>query len=117
MPKKKNLAKEDVLHIAKLANLSISDESLEMYRKQLSETISCVENLNELDISNIDPTSHSTNLKNVYFNDGAINERQFTQKEATQNAKNVKQGQFVVKRLMIRKYLRVCPEIGSDPHK
>ncbi|KKQ37429.1 MAG: Aspartyl/glutamyl-tRNA(Asn/Gln) amidotransferase subunit C [Candidatus Roizmanbacteria bacterium GW2011_GWA2_37_7] len=100
MPKQKDLTIEDVLHIAKLANLPISEDNIEMYRKQLSETISYVENLDELDTKNVVPTSHSTNLTNVYFEDGTKNERQFTQEEATQNAKNVKQGQFVVKRLM-----------------
>ena len=100
MPKTKDLTREEVLHIAKLANLTISDESVEMYRKQLSETISYVENLDELDISNVEPTSHSTNLKNVFFKDGTKNERLFSKDEATQNAKNIKKGQFVVKRLM-----------------
>jgi len=100
MSKTKDLTREEVLHIAKLANLTISDENIEMYRKQLSETISYVENLEELDTSEVEPTSHSTNLKNVFFKDGTKNERLFTQEEATQNAKNNKKGQFVVKRLM-----------------
>ena len=92
MSKTKDLTHEDVLHIAQLANLPITDESVEMYRKQLSETISYVEN--------VEPTSHSTNLKNVFFKDGTKNERLFTQEQATANAKIVKKGQFVVKRLM-----------------
>ena len=100
MSKTKDLTHEDVLHIAQLANLPITDESVEMYRKQLSETISYVENLDELDTSNVEPTSHSTNLKNVFFKDGPKNERLFTQEQATANAKIVKKGQFVVKRLM-----------------
>ena len=100
MSKTKDLTHEDVLHIAQLANLPITDESVEMYRKQLSETISYVENLDELDTSNVEPTSHSTNLKNVFFKDGTKNERLFTQEQAMANAKIVKKGQFVVKRLM-----------------
>ena len=100
MSKTKDLPRQDVLHIAQLANLPITDESVEMYRKQLSETISYVENLDELDTSHVEPTSHSTNLKNVFFKDGPKNERLFTQEQATANAKIVKKGQFVVKRLM-----------------
>lgn len=100
MSKTKDLTREDVLHIAKLANLSISDENIEIYRKQLSEIISYIENLDELDTSKVEPTSHSTNLKNVFFKDGTKNERLFTQEQATANAKIVKKGQFVVKRLM-----------------
>lgn len=100
MPKTKDLTKDEVLHIAKLANLPISDENIEMYRTQLSETISYVENLNELNTSGVEPTSHSTNLTNIFFEDGTENNRLFTQEEATANAKMVKKGQFVVKRLM-----------------
>ncbi len=100
MSKTKDLTRDDVLHIAQLANISLSDESVEMYRKQLSETISYVENLDELDTSQVEPTSHSTKASNIFFKDGAKNERLFSQKESTANAKNVKNGQFVVKRLM-----------------
>ena len=100
MSKTKDLTRKDVLHIAKLANIPITDANVEMYRKQLSETISYVENLDELDTTNVEPTSHSTNLKNVFFKDGTKNERLFTQEQATANAKIVKKGQFVVKRLM-----------------
>ena len=100
MSKTKDLTRQDVLHIAQLANLPITDANVEMYRKQLSETISYVENLDELDTTNVEPTSHSTNLKNVFFKDGTKNERLFTQEQAMANAKIVKKGQFVVKRLM-----------------
>ena len=94
------LTKEDILHIAKLANLSLTNEEVEKYMKQLSETIKYVENLDELDTSNVMPTSHSTNVTNVYFEDGTQNTRQFTREEALQNAKNTKNDQFVVKRIM-----------------
>lgn len=94
------LTKENVLHIAKLANLTLSEDQIEMYRKQLSETISYVENLKELDTSKVKPTSHSTNLKNVYFDDGTKNERLFSQEEALQNGKKTKKKMFVVERLV-----------------
>jgi len=100
MSKTADLTKKDILHIAKLANLQIQDANIEMYRNQLAETIKYVENLDELDITNVEPTSHSTRLTNVYFDDGTKNERQFTQKEALQNAKNTKKQMFVVKRIM-----------------
>ena len=67
MGKQVILTKEDVLHIAKLANLPLDDASIEKFQKQLSETINYVENLDELDTKDVKPTSHSTDLKNVYF--------------------------------------------------
>jgi len=100
MANKNDLTKEDILHIAQLANLTLTDEEVEKYMNQLTETIKYVENLDELDTTNVEPTSHSTNVTNVYFEDGTENTRQFTQKEAIQNAKNIKNDQFVVKRIM-----------------
>lgn len=100
MAKKSELTKDDILHIAKLANLTVSDEEVEKYMNQLTETIKYVENLDELDTNNVDPTSHSTNVTNVYFEDGAKNERLFSQEEAVKNGKNIKKGQFVVKRII-----------------
>lgn len=100
MAKHTDLKKEDILHIAKLANLSLTPEEVEKYTKQLAETITYVENLNELDTSKVEPTSHSTNVKNVFFADGTANERQFTQDQALQNAKKETNRQFVVGRIM-----------------
>ncbi len=100
MASKDNLTKADILHIAKLANLSLSETEVEKYLGQLLETIKYVENLDELDTSNLQPTSHSTNVTNVYFEDGTANTRKFSKKEALKNAKSKKNGQFVVKRIM-----------------
>ncbi len=100
MPKTVDLSKEDVLHIAQLANLPISEENIQKYQKDLSETLHYVENLDELDVSKTEASSHTTDLQNVFFEDGTKETRTFTQEQATQNAKNIKNGQFVVKRLM-----------------
>jgi len=96
----KDLTRQDVLHIAQLANLPIAEESIEKYQKDLSETLQYVENLDELDVSKTEASSHTTDLQNIFFEDGTKETRKFTQEQATQNAKNVKNGQFVVKRLM-----------------
>lgn len=100
MAKKAQLTKDDILHIAKLANLTLSDEEVEKYMNQLSETIKYVENLDELDTSNVEPTSHSTNVTNVYFEDGKECTRMFSQEDALKNAKDTKKSQFVVNRIM-----------------
>lgn len=100
MTTSKHLTKEQILHIAKLANLSLSDEEVEKFKDQLSETITYVENLSELDTKNVQPTSHSTAVTNVYFQDGTENKRKLTQDEALKNAKNKKNSMYVVKRIM-----------------
>lgn len=100
MSKQVTLTREDVLHIAKLANLPIDDANIEKFREQLTETLNYVENLDELDTKNVKPTSHSTDVTNVYFEDGTKNERLFTQDEALQNAPKKKKEMFIVPRIM-----------------
>ena len=100
MTKKINLSKEEIIHLAKLANLQLTDGEIEKYQKQLSETIHYVENLDELDTKDVQPTSQTTDLQDIFFEDGEENKRVFSQEEATENAKNKKEGAFVVKRIL-----------------
>lgn len=53
------LNREDVEKIAHLARLKISDEEADMFAGQLSEIFSFIENLNQLNTDNIEPTSHT----------------------------------------------------------
>ena len=94
------LSKQDVLHLAKLANLKLTDEEVEKLESTLGETIEYVKNLSELDTSSVSPTNDTTSLKNIYFEDGTQNSRSLSTEEALQNAKNIKSGAFVVPRIM-----------------
>ena len=94
--KKKGLTKEEIIHLARLAGLSLTDKEIEKYKSQLEETISYIENLNELETKNVDPTSHTTLLTNVYFNDGEKNERALDLSAIFQNAKNKEKNYFKV---------------------
>ncbi len=98
--KKSKLTKEEILHLAKLSNLSLTDEEIEKFQKQLEETVEYVENLNELDTSKVEPTSQTTGLNDVFFADGDENKRGLSYEEAAKNAKSKKDGYFVVKRIM-----------------
>lgn len=100
MATSKDLTKEDILHIAKLASLQLDETEVTKFQEQLSETISYIENLSELDTENVIPTSHSTAVTNVYFQDGKTNERQLSQEYALFNAQNKAKKNFIVKRIM-----------------
>ncbi|HMK61677.1 MAG TPA: Asp-tRNA(Asn)/Glu-tRNA(Gln) amidotransferase subunit GatC [Dissulfurispiraceae bacterium] len=63
------LSLEEVRHIAQLSRLSITDEELELYAPQLSKIIDYVEQLNNLDTSDIEPTSNIIALNNVMADD------------------------------------------------
>lgn len=94
------LSKGDILHLAKLANLTLTEAEIEKFQNQFTETIKYVENLKELDTSNVSTTSSSANLSNIFFEDGKPCTRMFTSEQATANAEEKKNECFIVKRIM-----------------
>ncbi len=91
----KKISTEEMKHVAKLANLSLSDKELGKFSGQLSETINYVKKLNKLNTENVLPTSQTTGLKNVFREDEI--KPSFSQKEALSNAKKTHKGFFVAK--------------------
>jgi aspartyl-tRNA(Asn)/glutamyl-tRNA(Gln) amidotransferase subunit C len=63
------ISKAEIEHIALLARLSLTDEEKEMFGSQLSSILDYVEKLNELDTSNVPPTSHVLSLHDVMRDD------------------------------------------------
>lgn len=59
------LSKNDVKKIADLARLEVSDKDLEFYTQELSGVLEYVDQLNELDTQNIEPTSNIGGLLGV----------------------------------------------------
>jgi len=94
-----NLIDEDVLHIAKLVNLSISAKEVKIFLPQLLDIINYIQNLGKLDTSGISEKTHNTNLQNVTFTDGMVNTRKLSIQDLQQNA-TIKNGNFVVGRVI-----------------
>ena len=67
-----DLSREDVLKLAQLARLSISDEEVERYRSELNSILHFVEQLQAADVEGLDPTSQVTGLTNVSRDDTVI---------------------------------------------
>jgi aspartyl-tRNA(Asn)/glutamyl-tRNA(Gln) amidotransferase subunit C len=63
------LTKDQVLHIADLSKLNLSEAEIKKITPQLSSIIEYVETLNEVDTENIEPTAQVTGLTNVYRDD------------------------------------------------
>lgn len=87
------ISKEEVKKIAELSELNISGEE-EKFSELLSDTISYVENLNELDTSNTSETYQVTGLTNV-FQKGSENKVTLSKEEALENADKEEKGLFV----------------------
>ena len=86
--------KIDVSHVAKLANLPLSNEEKKKFEKQLSETLDYVKQLEEIDTKGIEPTSQVTGLENVTREDVA--KPSLSQEEALSNTKSKYNGFFKV---------------------
>lgn len=65
------LTKEDVKHVADLARLAITEEEAEKFAEQLVKITDFAEQLNELDTTNVEPTTHVVPLVNVFREDVA----------------------------------------------
>ena len=61
--------RDQVLHVAKLARLRLSDEEVERMAGELSKILEHVETMNELDLDGVEPTSHVVDLVNVLRED------------------------------------------------
>jgi aspartyl-tRNA(Asn)/glutamyl-tRNA(Gln) amidotransferase subunit C len=57
--------REQVLHVARLARLELTDDDLARMAGELSTILDHVERMNELDLDGVEPTSHVVALENV----------------------------------------------------
>jgi aspartyl-tRNA(Asn)/glutamyl-tRNA(Gln) amidotransferase subunit C len=57
--------REQVLHVARLARLELTDDDVERMSGELSTILDHVERMSELDLDGVEPTSHVVALENV----------------------------------------------------
>jgi aspartyl-tRNA(Asn)/glutamyl-tRNA(Gln) amidotransferase subunit C len=63
------ITRDEVLHVARLARLELSEEEVERFREQLSAILEAVGKVQELDLASVEPTSHPLDLVNVWADD------------------------------------------------
>ena len=59
------ISREEVLHVAQLAQLALSDEEIERLTEDLGKILDAVGVVSELDLEDVPPTSHPLELVNV----------------------------------------------------
>jgi len=94
------LSSEDTKHVAKLAQLNLSEEEIKKFTIQLSNVLDYITQLNKIDTKDIQPTSQTTDLKNVYKEDKIDATRILTQEEALSGKDDTINGFFVVPRII-----------------
>ena len=59
------IEREQVLHVARLARLRLSDDEVERMAGELSGILDHIEKIEELDLEGVEPTSHVIAVENV----------------------------------------------------
>lgn len=87
--------KIDISHLAKLAKLTISPAEEKKYSQQLERIIEYIDQLRQIDTSQIKPTLETINLKNISFDEKKL------PKQKAITLKNLKAKRyFTVKRIL-----------------
>jgi aspartyl-tRNA(Asn)/glutamyl-tRNA(Gln) amidotransferase subunit C len=61
-----SLSRDQVLHVARLARLELSEEEVERFSTELSKVFDWIETINQLgDIDDVEPTSHVVAVENA----------------------------------------------------
>lgn len=92
------ITKQEVEHVAKLARLELSEQEKEKLTDQLSNILTYVDKLNELDTKGVEPTSHVLDIKNVMRDDAVV--ESLTQEQALANAPEKAAGHYKVPKII-----------------
>jgi aspartyl-tRNA(Asn)/glutamyl-tRNA(Gln) amidotransferase subunit C len=60
------ISREQVLHVAELARLALTEDEVERFTEQLGAILEAVGKVAELDLADVEPTSHPLALVNVW---------------------------------------------------
>ena len=59
------LSRDQVLHVARLARLELTEDEVERYAGELSKVLDYIEKISELDLEGVEPTSHVVHVENI----------------------------------------------------
>ena len=93
-----DITKEQIKHIAELANLNFSDEELEKYTKDMSDTVDFVNQLNELNTDNEEITTSILGEKNIVREDNI--KESFDRELLLKNAPDYQEGMYRIPKVM-----------------
>ncbi len=63
------IEREQILHVARLARLALTEEEVERLGVELNDILEAVRKVSELDLEGVEPTSHPLDLVNVWAED------------------------------------------------
>ncbi|MEE8152397.1 MAG: Asp-tRNA(Asn)/Glu-tRNA(Gln) amidotransferase subunit GatC [candidate division NC10 bacterium] len=92
------ITRQEVEHVARLARLGLSGEEREKMQAQLNAILTYIDKLNQLNTSEIEPTSHVISMTNVFREDAVWS--CLSQEEALANAPDRQEFFFRVPRIL-----------------
>lgn len=90
--------KMDIEKVAKLARLELSEEEKETFGSQMEQILTYMEQLNRLDTTGVEPTSHAIPIYNVFREDEV--KPSFSHEEVLAIAPDEEDGHFKVPRII-----------------
>lgn len=94
------LTNEDVLKLADLARIELSEQEVATFKEEINETLNYVEQLQEVDVRQEEPTSQVTGLENVMRED-ALEDYGYKRDELLANTPELTdEGYIKVKRVL-----------------
>lgn len=66
-----SLSRDEVAHVARLARLELTDEQIDVFTPQLAAILEHAADVEALDLTGVEPTSHPYPLQNVWRPDVA----------------------------------------------
>lgn len=94
-----NISRDDVLKLARLSRLSLTDDEIEEFSGELSEILQYVEQLQAADITGLQPTSQVTGLSNVMRADEVV-DYGYEPRDLLKNVPKVKDDQIQARRMI-----------------
>ncbi len=93
------LTREDVLKLARLSRLHLSDEEIDQFASEISAILGYVEQLQSVDLKDLPPTNQVTGLTNVMRPDEVM-DYGYSQEDLLKNLPASQDGQIKVKRML-----------------
>jgi aspartyl-tRNA(Asn)/glutamyl-tRNA(Gln) amidotransferase subunit C len=94
------LTRDDVLQLARLARLDLTDEEVEAFKKELSAILEYVAQLDKADVAGLEPTTQVTGLKNVMRKD-EVQDYGISRDDLLRLAPKTQDGQIKVNRMIV----------------
>ena len=93
------LTDEDVLKLARLSRLHITEDEVQRFKDEISAILQYVEQLQDVDLEGVEPTNQVTGLKNVMRED-VVRDYGMTPEDLLKNAPATESGHIRVKRVL-----------------